>query len=285
LLSTRSNGAHPGFPMLTQFDNVIVAVQIGEKYQLLDATDKNHTPGLISYENLNHEGFRVDMASENGEWMSLEEDKISRKNITYSLVLDAENKLSGKLFLSFTNYEGLEHRDSYQAAANEEEYLKKYKGDKPGLSVKNYQVTNLNHVEESFAEAMDVLIEDNVEEAGNLVYLSPLLYDRTKENPFKLEERKFPVDFGYPTEENYRITLEFPAGYQLDKMPKNEKIVLPDETASFTFMTATETNKLLLSSKITLKKAFYTPEEYQDLKELFKNIVRKQAEQIVFKKI
>jgi hypothetical protein len=285
LLSTRSNGAHPGFPMLTQFDNVIIAVQIGEKYQLLDATDKNHTPGLISYDNLNHEGFRVDMAAENGEWMSLEENKISRKNITYSLVLDAENKLSGKLFLSFTNYEGLEHRDSYQAAANEEEYLKKYKGDKPGLSVKNYQVTNLNIVEEPLAEVMDVLIEDNVEEAGNLVYLSPLLFDRTKENPFKLEERKFPVDFGYPTEENYRITIDFPTGYQLDKMPKNEKVVLPDESASFTFMTATEANKLLLSSKITIKKAFYTPEEYQDLKELFKNIVRKQAEQIVFKKI
>lgn len=285
LLSTRSNGMHPGFPMLTQFDNVIVAVQSGEKYLLLDATDKNHTPGLISYQNLNHEGFRVDMASENGEWMSLEEDKISRKNITYSLVLDAENKLSGKLFLSFTNYEGLGHRDRYQSAANEEEYLKKYKEDKPGLSVKNYQVTNLNLVEEPLAEAMDVLIEDNVEEAGNLVYLSPLLYDRTKENPFKLEERKFPVDFGYPTEENYRVTIDFPTGYQLDKMPKNEKIVLTDESASFTFMTATEANKLLLSSRITLKKAFYTPEEYQDLKELFKNIVRKQAEQIVFKKI
>jgi hypothetical protein len=200
-------------------------------------------------------------------------------------VLDAENKLSGKLFLSFTNYEGLGRRDSYQAAANEEEYLKKYKEDKPGLSVKNYQVTNLNLAEEPLAEVMDVLIEENVEEAGNLVYLSPLLFDRTKENPFKLEERKFPVDFGYPTEENYRITIDFPTAYQLDKMPKNEKIVLPDESASFTFMTATEANKLLLSSKITFKKAFYTPEEYQDLKELFKNIVRKQAEQIVFKKI
>lgn len=285
LLSTRSNGMHPGFPMLTQFDNVIVAVQSGEKYLLLDATDKNHTPGLISYENLNHEGFRVDISLENGEWMSLEENKISRKNITYSLVLDADNKLSGKLFLSFTNYEGLEHRDSYQGAANEEEYLKKYKADKPGLSVKKYQATNLNLVEEPFAEVMDVLIEENVEEAGNLVYLSPLLFDRTKENPFKLEERKFPVDFGYPTEENYRITIDFPAGYQLDKMPKNEKIALTDESASFTFMTATEPNKLLLNSRIILKKAFYTPEEYQDLKELFKNIVRKQAEQIVFKKI
>lgn len=285
LLSTRSNGMHPGFPMLTQFDNVIVAVQSGEKYLLLDATDKNHTPGLIAYDNLNHEGFRVDMAAVNGEWISLEEEKISKKNITYSLVLDAENKLSGKLFLSSTNYEGLNRRDSYHSAANEEEYLKKFKGDKPGLGVKNYQITNLNLVEAPLTETMDVMIEDNVEEAGNLVYFTPLLFDRTKENPFKLEERKFPVDFGYPTEENYRITIDFPKGYQLDKTPKNEKIILPDESAAFTFMTAAEENKLLLSSKITIKKAYYTPEEYQDLKELFKNIVRKQAEQIVFKKI
>lgn len=285
LLSTRENGMHPGFPMLTQFDNVIVAVLIGEKYVLLDATDKDHVPGLISYQNLNHEGFRIDLEQKSGEWMSLEEEKISKKTITYSLVLDTENKLKGKLFLSASHYEALDRREHYRTSANEEEYLKKYKGDKPGLSISNYQLSNLNLVEEPLSESMDVVIEDNVEEAGNLVYLNPLLFDQTKENPFKLEERKFPVDFGYPTEENYRVTIEFPKGYQLDKTPKNEKMILPDESAVFMFMTAAEENKLLLNSKITIKKAFYTSEEYKDLKELFKNIVRKQAEQIVFKKI
>ncbi len=32
---------------------------------------------------------------------------------------------------------------------------------------------------------MDVTIEDNVEEAGNLAYFTPLLFERTKENPFR----------------------------------------------------------------------------------------------------
>jgi hypothetical protein len=78
--------------------------------------------------------------------------------------------------------------------------------------------------------------------------------------------------------------LEFPKDYQLEKTPKSEKVILPGETATFSFTFATEENKMIVMSKISLKKALFTPEEYHYLKELFKNIVRKQAEQIVFKK-
>ncbi len=40
----------------------------------------------------------------------------------------------------------------------------------------------------------------------------------------------------------------------------------------------------MITSKITIKKPVYTNEEYTYLRELFKNIVRKQSEQIVLKK-
>lgn len=285
LLSTRPNGAHPGFPMLNQFNNVIVAVQKGEGYLLLDATDKNHVPGLIAYNNLNHEGFKIDLETENGEWISLENNNLSRKNVTYNLTLNPDHKFTGQVYINSTQYEGLTRRDKYQSAANETEYLKSYKDDKMGLGVKNYKVFNLNEAEEPLSESMEVIIDDNVEEAGNLIYFTPLLFERTKENPFRLEERKFPVDFAYPSEETCRININLPEGYQLESSPKNEKIVLPDETASFVFLFIVADRKIQLSSKITLKNAVYSPEEYQHLKELFKNIVRKQAEQIVLKKI
>lgn len=284
LLSTRSNGTHPGFPMMTKFDNVIVAVQQGDKYTLLDATDKNHTPGLLAYDNLNHAGFKLDTETETGEWISLDDDKISSKNITYVLAMDAANKLTGTMYLNSTNYEGLNRRNQYLSATNETEFIKKFKSDKPGLNISKYQIVNLNQPHLPLLETMDISIEDNVEEAGNLAYFMPLLYDRTKENPFKLEERKFPVDFAHPDEETYRISIEFPENYKLEKTPTNEKIMLPDGTAYFTFMFAQQDNKIALTSKIVFRKAVYTAEEYQDLKELFKNVVRKQAEQIVLKK-
>lgn len=285
LLSTRDNGIHPGLPMLSVFNNVIVLAVIGEKQILLDATDKNHFPGLISYDDLNHEGFQVDLAQENGKWISLDDNSLSRKVITYALSLTDENKMTGKLYMSYTNYEGLNRRNKYLSATNEEDFLKTYKTGKTGLGIKNYQIGNLDNLNEPLTETMDVIIEDNVEEAGNLAYFTPLLFERTKENPFKLEDRKFPVDFGYATEEIYRLTIDLPKNYQLDKAPKNEKVILPDESASFSFIFASDANKIMITSKITVKKPVYTNEEYTYLKELFKNIVRKQSEQIVLKKI
>lgn len=284
LLSTRENGAHPGSPMLTQFDNVIVALPKGETYVFLDAISKNHVPGLIAFENLNHEGLKVDMEAETGDWIPVEQPEISRKQITYSLVLGADHKMTGKRFTSLTNYEALDFRNAYQKSINEAAYLKSYKNGKPGLGIKSYELLDVNNQNESIIESMDIEIEDNIEEAGNLLYFMPLLYDRTKENPFKLEDRKFPIDFGYPTEEVYRFNLEFPAGYELDKLPKSEKINL-GEDAFFTFLTASQGNVLQITSRITIKKALYTPEEYKDFQEFFKNIVRKQAEQVVLKKI
>jgi len=285
LLSTRSNGAHPGFPVLTAFDNVVVLAKIGERNILLDATDKNHRPGLIAYENLNHQGLMIDFALENAQWIGMDDDSnISRKNYTYSLKLDEENKLTGNGFIASTGYEALKRRAEYLSATNEADFLKSYKSDKPGLNILKYAINNLNSPEENLVESLELSIEDNVEEAGNLAYFTPLLFERTKENPFRLEERKFPVDFAYPQEENYRITVEFPKGYVIDKMPKNEKIILPGERASFTFLSAVEGNRLMLNSKIAIKTSVFSSEEYHELKELFMNVVRKQAEQIVFKK-
>lgn len=285
LLSTRGNGVHSGSPMLTQFDNVIVAIPKGEAYIFLDAINKNHTPGLIAFDNLNHEGLKVDLEGEAGVWIPIEQPEASRKQITYTLVLGEDHKLTGKRYSSLTNYEGLDFRNTYQKSINEAAYLKSFKSNKTGLGIKSYELLNVNKQNEAIVETMDIEIEDNIEEAGNLLYFMPLLYDRTAENPFKLEDRKFPIDFGHPLEEMYRISIEFPAGYQLEKLPKSEKINLGDESASFTFLTASEGNKLQISSKISIKKALYTPEEYKDLQNFFKNIVRKQAEQVVLKKI
>lgn len=284
LLSTRLNGTHPGIPIITDFNNVVVRVDFGDKAILLDATNKDHVPQLIGFQNLNHQGLNLNLEAENAEWISLEEKRLSRKNISLALSLDKENKLSGRMFLSTSNYEALERRDRYRSATNETDFLKDYKSGKPGLGISNYKIENLDNLNEPLMETMDVMLENYVEEAGDLTYFTPLLFEQTKENPFKLEERNFPVDFGFPSEENYRITVNFPKEYKLEKGPKNEMLTLPENAATFSFMFASEEGKLMIHSKITIHKALFTPEEYHHLKELFKNIVRKQAEQIVIKK-
>ena len=285
LVSTRSNGAHPGYPLLSKFNNVIIAVELDGKTIFLDAADKYLTRDLISYQNLSHQGLKLNTTEKNGEWVPLEVTLPSRNNIYYSLVLGEDNKLTGNLRLSYNLYDALDERNKYTSATNESEYLKAYKKDKPGLEIKNFKIENLNNPAELLMESMEVVIEDKVEEAGDLILLSPLLFEQTTENPFKLEERNFPIDFAHPMEESYRVLIEFPKNYKLEKLPANGKIVLPNNEGSFTYIFAAEENKIALSSKINIAKALFPAEGYHDLKELFRLIIEKQAQQIVFKKL
>lgn len=284
LLSTRNNGRHPGYPLLTKFNNVIVETRIGEKTFLLDATDNDNLPDFISYQNLNHRGLKIDLTNNLAEWISTENEVLSKTSKLYNLTLGTDNKFTGTLYLASSNYEGLDRRSAYKAATNEVEFVKSYKTNKPGLEISEYKIEHLNEPEEPLSETIGITIEDNVEDAGNLIYFAPLFYDRKKENPFNLEDRKFPVDFAYPFEENTRTIVDFPANYQLDKLPKNEAFSLPDDKGSFSILYSTEGNKLAVKTKISIKRSLFTAEDYFDLKELYKNIVRKEAEQIVFKK-
>jgi hypothetical protein len=285
LLSTRTNGYHPGYPMISKFNNLIVEAELGGKKYLLDATDEDNVEGLISYRNLSHEGLKVNVGTQEAAWTSLDQSNVSRSTVSYVLLLNEDRLFKGSLYQSTNNYEGLRRRGTYKAAATEAEFLKSYKANKPGLDINSYKIDNLNLPDQELTESMEVTIEDYIENAGEMFYFSPLLYERTKENPFSLEDRMFPVDFGYPFEENFRLALEFPASYKLEKLPKNESFALPEDGGTFTIVYTADGNKIAIRSKINIKRSVYSPEEYHALKELYKNIVRKQAEQIVFKKI
>lgn len=249
----------------------------------MDATDRDLPLGMLDYENLSHQGFYMDLTAKNGQWISTEPSIKTEKTFTYNLVLTKENKLTGQITQYSSGYSALNLRDKYRKT-NEADFLKNFKKDKNGLEISNYKISPLDALDELLTESMDVVIEDNVEEAGNLVYFTPLLFERTKENLFKLEERKFPVDFAYPFKETYRISLSFPEEYEIDKLPKSGLYKLSDEKGTFSINFVTEGKALMVKSVINVNKSLYTPDEYFDLKELFKTIVEKQAEQIVFKK-
>ncbi|WP_400263355.1 DUF3857 domain-containing protein [Sphingobacterium sp. SG20118] len=284
LISTRANGKHPGYPVISKFDNVVAAVEIAGTLYFLDATVKDMPFGMINYQNLNHEGFLINVSDKDGRWISTETNFGDESMHVYNLVLDKELKLKGTLTNYFNGYAGLSTRNSYRNAINEEDYIKNLKKNKTGLELSNFKMLNLDSLDERLIEFMDVEIEDNVEEAGDLVYFTPLLFERTKENPLKHEERLFPVDFAHPIQENCRVVVNFPDDYQIDKLPKGGIYKLPEDVGLFSMSYLIEGQTLLIKSEININKSIYSPEEYFYLKELFAAIVEKQAEKIVFKK-
>lgn len=284
LISTRSNGKHPGYPIISKFDNVVAVVEIAGKSYFLDATVKDMPFGMMHYQNLNHEGFLINIGEKSGGWVSTETSFGDESMHVYNLVLDKEHRLKGNVTNYFNGYAGLTARNRYRTAINEEDYIKNLKKNKTGLELNNFKILNLDSLDERLIETMDVEIDDNVEEAGDLVYFTPLLFERTKENPLKHEERLFPVDFAHPILENCRVVISFPEDYQIDKLPKSGIFKLPEDVGSFSISYLIEGQTLLIKSAINMNKSIYSSEEYFYLKELFAAIVEKQSEKIVFKK-
>ena len=120
---------------------------------------------------------------------------------------------------------------------------------------------------------------------NSIIYLNPMLGQGEKENPFKLEERLYPVDFGAPIDETYMARFTIPEGYALDEAPKSIAVNLPEQAGRFMYVVQQQGNVVQVMSKVSINKpVFYAP-EYGNLKELYNQIIAKHAEQIVLKKL
>ena len=105
-----------------------------------------------------------------------------------------------------------------------------------------------------------------------------------KENPFKSAERKYPVEMPYVMDETYTLNMEIPNGYVVDELPKSARVSLNDKDGSFEYLIAKDENGIQLRSRIRLNKATFEPDDYNTLRDFFAYVVKKQNEQIVFKK-
>jgi len=108
--------------------------------------------------------------------------------------------------------------------------------------------------------------------------------ERTKENPFKLEKRNFPVDFAYPIMSSYTLNLNIPESYELKELPKNINYRLPNNGG--TYSRRSELSGTLLQSVVQfeLNQTLFQPREYKSLREFFQQIVMAESEQLVLQK-
>ena len=120
---------------------------------------------------------------------------------------------------------------------------------------------------------------------ADLIYFSPVLEKNFTENPFKAESRIYPVDFVIPQSYSYVVSLQLPDNYQVDEMPEPIALNLLDNKAYYTYTVAQEGNRIQILVKLNVKNTMFLPHEYTYLKDFFNQIISKEEEQIVLKKI
>lgn len=277
LLSTRNNGfATKIFPVISEFNYLIVQATINDKTYLLDATDKYLNFGDIPFKCLNGYGRILDF-KKGSDWINIESEKPSTVQYKVELSLDAKENMSGNVYAKNTGYHALNSRKAYYP--NRELYINKIHDKYPNIEISNHKVLSEGKTSPEFIESYDIEYEDNV--TGDNIYLNPFIMKFFNENPFKLQERTYPIDFGYKDTYYYAFKLNFDEAYTILEKPKDLALNLPDGKGQIILSSNLTDNSISLLLRIKFNETIFEPEYYPYLKEFFNKIVDVQTNSLI----
>ncbi|MEY4538972.1 MAG: hypothetical protein RLZZ306_729 [Bacteroidota bacterium] len=281
ILSTRSNGKASDLVLLDRFNYTIAHFVLKGKDILLDATNGLLTFGMLPVHCLNERGRLI--SKKNSRWIVIKPEPIRRKIIINEMTIGTDQTIKGSSKISYAGHNGVDFRTSV-LEKGEDNFIAEYKKNRPNQTVESIQIVNLDSLEELAELNVKTIYNEAYTIAGDRLYFSPMLGNGENSNPFKVSERKYPVDFGVPEEESYIANFSIPDTYTVEELPKQENVMLPNNGGRFLYSCFLDGNTLKITSKITLKRAIYSEEEYGFLREFYNRIVSKHAEQVVFKR-
>jgi hypothetical protein len=281
LVSTSNNGI-PLFPTIDGFNYVIAMVKKGDSYMLFDATDPYSFNNVLPRRVLNWKG-RAIYDKDVSEWVDLIPKERSLEAVMMNVKIDEDLSISGNVKKQLTDYLAMNYRKS-AADISENDHIKKITSGKGDLQVSDLQFENAENLLEPVKLSYSYELKDGLDQVGDQIYFNPLLFLGTQENPFKLDERRYPIDFIYPAQERYTINILLPDGYSVESLPKTEAFAFRDSDYKFVYRIRENGKYIQLSMNFEINSSIVRPTDYKQFKQFFSKIVEKQQEQVVLSK-
>ncbi|MBA6154111.1 transglutaminase domain-containing protein [Gelidibacter maritimus] len=282
LISTRSNDI-PLFPATGGFNYVVAAVEVHNDVILLDATDKFATPNVLPVRAINWQG-RIIREAGSSTWYDLKPKEVVKENIFMNAKINDDFSIDGKVRAQMTSFAAKNFRSKYQNY-NAEEKLLAIEKDKGEIEVSDYEITDMDVVDNPIKYVYDYNLKSAIEQIGDKIFLSPMLFFSPKENPFKADKREYPIDFVYAFNDRFTINMMVPEGYVVESLPESSVVKFLDDGGEFKYITKVNGNVLQFLVTLDLNKSFILPNEYDDFKQFYQLMTEKQTEKVVLKKI
>lgn len=276
ILSTRRNGTPNAlFPVLSDFDYVIACVDVdGVKYKL-DASNPYLPFGELPLQCLNERG-RIIYSKKSSDWFPLTVEESSDVNYVLEGVLDEQAKIKGKLTISSRGNKAFLKRQHIAKFNSLEEYWEKLDEEMPNVTLTKSSIQNLEEIDQLLIEEFDVIVDVSKQMEQDILLLAPNIIDRISYNPFKAQERTYPVDMGFKSKTLYSVKLTIPDRYEIAEKPQNASLALPESTAKYRYVTQVNGNQLEILQSLAFNKPIFSVDEYFSLKELYSRIIQQQ---------
>lgn len=281
ILSTRSNGLPTDlFPVISDFNYVIAKLNINGKTYLLDATDDFLPFGLLPERCLNGQGRAL--GEKESYWYPLAAEEKGKTIHELNLVLQENGTFKGTIQTTYFGYDAVDERKIIAGYASPEEYIRHLDDVHKTFEIGKGVVSNTEELSSPLSVKLEVTIDGDG--AAQHILFNPYLLDRWKKNPFRSNERLYPVDFGVPKQEILLLNLDYPATFEVAEIPPKVGLALPNGGGRYIVDVKNEGNKLSVNSSLLIAKPIFTSEEYHYLKELFNHVVATQQNDLLISK-
>ncbi len=277
LLSTRKNGLPTQiYPVISDFNYLVVQVKVDGNTYLLDATDDYLPFGQVAFRALNQYGRLLDF--KNGSyWETITPLKTSSVQYRFVLEMDDVGFISGKASVKKSGYHAMSDKKTYYR--NSAAHFKRFDDTFPDIQFEDYDV--LSEGKDSFEFEEEFSVGMDTEDIGGSVYIDPFLFKFFTKNPFNLQHRTYPIDFGYKDAYLYNFKIKVPENYEVVEIPDVFEKKLPNNKGQLNMQVKQENNVVSVYFKIKFNEAIYPSSYYSALKDFMSHVLRLQTKSLI----
>ncbi len=266
-----------------QFDDLIVFVTVDGKERAFDPGERYMTYGTLHWKHAFAGGIR----QQDGHTAIANSPGIGYKDTIVQRVADItlapDGALTGTAMIICTGQQAVLWRQ--KALEGDEVALKKEFEDQLQPALPPGIILHTDHFLGLDSENTNLMVRMNFSGSlgtatGKRVFLPLSIFAAGSGDPFASSHREEPVDLHYPYLEKDEVTLRLPAGFQVESVPGDARVDLP-QNALYLSHAKADGQTITYARSYVLANILYNASEYDKLKGFFDNVSNKDRAQAV----
>lgn len=283
LISTRSHGeVMKELPNIRKFNHLIVRAKINKKTRYLDLSSKYCPFETIHYAYQVNNGFMYTKSSHS--FVNIPKDFTpSKSTSTTFAMIKNDGSLTAKSTVKYDGMRNLYYRrklDNYDEDL--EEFIKDYILDNvDNIEIDSCFVVKSDSNDNEIVFTANYSVPNFLNIIGKNAYFKPALIDKIDENPFKLENRTYPVDFSYKTIEEETVTYNFVDTFEISEVPENSRNGMFKLSCNVDYLHSSNQLRYHRVKNRSLNQVL--PDKYRNLKQVYSTMMDQDNNQVILK--
>jgi len=268
-----------------QFNDLIILVTVDGKERAFDPGERYATYGTLHWRHALAGGIR----QQDGHTALVESPSLGYKDTIVQrladLTLAPDGSITGSVTIICTGQHAMRWRQ--KALEGDDVALKKDFDDQlqtelpPGLIVQTDHFLGLSDENSNLMIRMKVTGSLGTA-TGKRIFLPLSIFSAGNRDPFTSSHREEPIDLQYPFLEKDQVTLHLPAGFQVESVPSDARVDLP-QSAVYISHAAANGQTITFTRSYVLANMLYDAKEYDKLKGFFDDVSNKDHAQAVLR--